>query len=570
MTALDAFLRAREILFRHRADHEAACANFRWPELDRFNWALDYFDRYAEGNNRPALICQEDDGRVLQASFDELRRRSNQAANRFRRLGVGRGDRVMVMLGNVPPLWEVILGCMKLGAVIVPASTLLTARDLDDRISRGAIRHLVAGTEAAERVEQASQAGALRGKLLVGDKRAGWSAYAEVDGMATAFRPDGETRASDPLLLYFTSGTTAQAKLVLHTHESYPVGHLSTLYWIGLGEGDLHYNISSPGWAKHAWSSVFAPWNAGATSLAYNYTRFDGPRILRAIADHRITTLCAPPTVWRMLILEDLRAYRFGLKEIVSAGEPLNPEVIDHVKQAIGITIRDGFGQTETTALLGNSPGLPVKPGSTGKPLPGVTLSTLDLTSDVAREADEGEVAVRLTPERPTGLLVEYLDAPEKNRQVFRDGWYRTGDVARRDADGYFWYVGRSDDVFKSADYRISPFELESEMLGHPAVAETAVVASADPIRLAVPKVFVALKPGQNPSRALAQDLFRFIRQTMAPYKRPRRLEFVELPKTISGKIRRVELRQYDEKLRASDARGQHEYWESDFPELRE
>jgi len=475
----------------------------------------------------------------------------------------------MVMLGNVPPLWETILGCMKLGAVVIPATPLLTPRDLDDRIARGAIRYLVAGAEAAERVEQAQQAGALRGKVVVGERRAGWSSYEEVAGAAPIFRPDHETLATDPFLLYFTSGTTAQAKLVLHTHESYPVGHLSTLYWIGLREGDLHYNISSPGWAKHAWSSLFAPWNAGATIFTYNYARFDGPKILQTIAERGITTLCAPPTVWRLLILEDLRAHRFGLREIVSAGEPLNPEVIAHVREATGITIRDGFGQTESTALIGNSPGLPVKPGAMGKPLPGVSAGTLDLTSGGTREADEGEVAVRLTPRRPTGLLVEYLGAPEKNREVFRDGWYRTGDVARRDPDGYFWYVGRADDVFKSADYRISPFELESEMLGHPAVAETAVVASADPIRLAVPKVFVALKPGYAPSGELARDLFGFIQKNIAPYKRPRRLEFVELPKTISGKIRRVELRQYDEKLRGAGSRGAQEYWESDFPELR-
>ena len=570
MTELDAFLEARELLIRHRDDHDAACANFRWPELARFNWALDYFDRYAEGNSRPALICLGDDGDAVQVSFDEMRRRSNQFANHLRRLGAGRGDRIMVMLGNVPPLWEAILGCMKLGAVVIPATTLLTSRDLDDRIIRGGVRYLIAGAEAAERVEQAGQAAALRGKLLVGGKRAGWSDYEQVGGEAVVVRPEGETLAADPFLLYFTSGTTAQAKLVLHTHQSYPVGHLSTLYWIGLREGDLHYNISSPGWAKHAWSSVFAPWNAGATVFTYNYARFDGPRILQTIAERRITTLCAPPTVWRMLILEDLSAYRFSLREIVSAGEPLNPEVIAAVKQATGITIRDGFGQTESTALLGNSPGLPVKPGSVGKPLPGFTVSTLDVTSPVVREVDEGEVAVRLTPRRPTGLLTKYLNAPEKNQEVFRDGWYRTGDVARRDDGGYFWYVGRADDVFKSADYRISPFELESEMLGHPAVAETAVVASADPIRLAVPKVFVALKPGHTPSRELARDLFSFIQQNIAPYKRPRRLEFVELPKTISGKIRRVELRQYDEKLRGSDSRGEQEYWESDFPDLRQ
>jgi len=367
------------------------------------------------------------------------------------------------------------------------------------------------------------------------------------------------------LLLYFTSGTTAKPKMVLHTHQSYPVGHLSTMYWTGLREGDLHYNISSPGWAKHAWSSFFAPWNAGTAMFVYNQARFDARRILEALGRHSITSLCAPPTVWRMLILEDLAAYRVHLREVISAGEPLNPEVIERVRSAWGVTIRDGYGQTETTALIGNSPGQPVKPGSMGRPLPGYRVALL---GTVGGTAAEGEIAVALQPP-PVGVMAGYQGSPEQTAAALGGSAYRTGDLAGRDEGGYFWFIGRTDDVFKSSDYRISPFELESVLMEHEAVAEAAVVPSPDPLRMSIPKAYVALRAGFPPSEETALAILRFARERLGPYKRIRRLEFFELPKTVSGKIRRVELRDREQAHGAQAERGAQEFWEEDFAELR-
>ena len=373
--------------------------------------------------------------------------------------------------------------------------------------------------------------------------RRGWLDYADADGEPAAFTPDGPTRASDPLLLYFTSGTTAQPKLVEHTHASYPVGHLSTMYWIGIRPGDVHLNVSSPGWAKHAWSNVFAPWNAEATVMIANSARFSAPGLLDQMVRCDVTTFCAPPTVWRMLIQEDLTKWSVPARELVAAGEPLNPEVIEHVRRVWGITIRDGYGQTETTAQIGNPPGQPVKVGSMGRPLPGYAVALVDPLTGA--EADEGEIALDLR-HRPLALMTGYRDSAERTAEAMQGGYYHTGDVASRDGDGYITYVGRTDDVFKASDYRISPFELESVLIEHEAVAEAAVVPSPDPLRLAVPKAYVVLAAGHEPTRATALAILRYAREHLAPYKRVRRLEFAPLPKTISGKIRRVELREQE------------------------
>jgi acetyl-CoA synthetase len=546
------FLRARELLLRHRDDRVAACREFAWPALDRFNWALDYFDVFAHGNDRIALHVVSDDGTSRTHTFADMSDRSNRAANCLRRHGVRRGDRILIMLGNVPELWEITLAAMKVGAVLSPATTLLTAGDLQDRIERGGIRHVIAA-------EGASKFDEIHGdytRIVVGPARSGWVSY-DIDE-ASAFEPDAETLADDPLLLYFTSGTTAKPKMVLHTHRSYPVGHLSTMYWIGLREGDLHWNISSPGWAKHAWSSFFAPWNAGAAIFAFNYERFESKRVLDTLVAQRVTTLCAPPTVWRMLILEDLRAWRTSLREIVGAGEPLNPEVIERVKDAWDITIRDGYGQTETTAMFGNSPGQVVKPGSMGRPLPGYAVALLD---PGGRLSNDGEIVVELAP-APAGLMAGYLDTPMPVLEAGGRPYYRTFDVASRDGDGYYWFIGRVDDVFKSSDYRISPFELESALIEHEAVAEAAVVPSPDALRLAVPKAFIALKGGHPPAAETARSIFVFCRERLAPYKRIRRIEFCDLPKTISGKIRRVQLRTAEH--RDSRVKAATEFWEED------
>ncbi len=455
-TTASTFAQARDLLLRHRDDYEAACREFRWPLLDEFNWALDHFDAMAQGNDAPALHIVSEDGSELKRSFREMAERSSQVANFLRGLGVRRGDRVLLMLGNELPLWEVMLATFKLGAVLIPATALLTTDDLRDRLERGEVRHVVTASEQAAKF--ASLAGDYT-RISVGAPIPGWRRFEDSASAPLAFTPDGPTRATDPLLLYFTSGTTAQPKLVLHTHQSYPVGHLSTMYWIGLRPGDVHLNISSPGWAKHAWSCFFAPWNAGACIFIQNVARFNALALLWALEKHRVTSLCAPPTVWRMLIQEDLAAYRgrLSLREVIGAGEPLNPEIIERVRTAWGLSLRDGYGQTETTAQIGNTPGQTVKPGSMGRPLPGYQVALLDVDG---KEADEGEVCLVLSP-RPLGLMVGYQDSAEKTAEAMRDGHYHTGDVAARVADGYITFVGRADDVFKASDYRISPFELD-------------------------------------------------------------------------------------------------------------
>jgi acetyl-CoA synthetase len=464
-----------------------------------------------------------------------------------------------MMLPNSPHLWEIMLAAMKLGAVVIPATTLLTPEDIADRVERGGARHLVVDRGQCAKVGQ--RGGGLTRIAVGGNAPAGWEPFEAGYDASASFEPDGPTAAGDPFLLYFTSGTTAKPKLVLHTHQSYPVGHLSTMYWIGLTERDVHLNISSPGWAKHAWSSFFAPWNAGATVLVHRQGRFDARGTLRLIEEKAVTTMCAPPTVWRLLIQEDLAAFKVRLREAVGAGEPLNPEVISRVEKAWGLVIRDGYGQTETTAMVGNSPRQKVKPGSMGRELPGYVLTLLDPDG---HETDEGEIAVVLGEHRPLGLMDGYLDDPAKSAEATSSGLYRTGDIARRDEDGYLWYVGRADDVFKSSDYRISPFELESVLIEHAAVAEAAVVPSPDPLRLAVPKAYVVLRAGHAADRETALAIFRFARGRLAPFKRVRRLEFAELPKTISGKIRRVELR----RRAARGGPSTTEFREEDFPEL--
>ncbi len=479
-------------------------------------------------------------------------------ANWLHQRGVEKGDRVLVMLPNTLPLWELMLGAMKLGAVIIPATTQLTRDDLADRISRGNVRHAVAEASVAGKLAGFD---VLRTRLVVGGSEPGWTAFDEARGGKNELPSREPTAPDDPLLLYFTSGTTARPKLVLHTQQSYPVGHLSTMYWIGMREGDVHENISSPGWAKHAWSSFFAPWNAGASILVHDAPRFNAARTIGLLREKSVATLCCPPTVWRMLVLEDQGARPAALRELLSAGEPLNPEVIEKVQRAWGITIRDGYGQTETTAQIGNSPGQPIKLGSMGRALPGYQVALLDANG---KEADEGEIALRLDP-RPLGLMAGYLDDPGRTQAATAGGFYRTGDEAVRDKDGYYTYVGRGDDVFKSSDYRISPFELESALIEHPAVAEAAIIPSPDPLRFSVAKCFVVLKPEFQPSAELAREILFFTKARLAPYKRIRRLEFAELPKTISGKIRRVQLRALEKDRRAAGKRGEQEYWLEDF-----
>ncbi len=561
------FKAARDFLMAHQTDYVAAHRDFRWPELSDFNWALDWFDaELAQGESGGRLALTIVGEGAATRTFAQLSESSNRVANGLRRLGVRRGDRILLMLGNVVPLWEVMLAAMKLGAVVIPATTLLTPADLADRFDRGRARFVV--TSAAEAAKFDGLAVDLT-KIATGDAPEGWLRYDDLLAAPAIFVPDGPTKATDPLLLYYTSGTTSRPKLVSHDHQTYPVGHLITMYWIGLRPGDIHLNISSPGWAKHAYSCFFAPWNAGATVFILNQPRFNAAAMLEAIAANGVTTICAPPTVWRMFAQEDMAAHKTALREVCSAGEPLNPEIIEHVQTVWGLTPREGYGQTETTLQVGAFPGQLVKPGSMGQESPGYRIRLVDADGN---EAAEAELCVDLAP-APTGLMRGYQNDDGSFAPLGLPGnnsVYRTGDVASKDADGYFTYVGRADDVFKASDYRISPFELESVLIEHPAVAEAAVVPAPDKMRMNIPKAYIALAAGYPPDRATALAIFEHMRGRLAPFRRVRRLEFSELPKTISGKIRRVELRKTEEVRHAAGTRDPSEFREEDFPELRQ
>jgi acetyl-CoA synthetase len=565
------FQEARAFLLKHRTDYDAAVKGFRWPDPVPFNWALDWFDaelaRDAESRDRTALwIVDAASGEDTKPSFATLSRRSNQVANFLRAQGLERGDHLLLLLGNVVPLWETMLAAMKLGVVVIPATTLLTPVELQDRLDRGRAKVVVAAQDQVAKFASLGADNLVRIVVGAPAELDGWLPFETAAEFSEEFTPDGPTGADDPMLLYFTSGTTAKPKLVRHSQRSYPVGALSTMYWLGLQPGDVHLNISSPGWAKHAWSCFFAPWNAGAAVFVVNQPRFDAKDLLANMVRCRVTTLCAPPTVWRMFIQENLADFKVGLREVCGAGEPLNPEVIDQVKAAWGLTIRDGYGQTETTALAGNSPGQKVKVGSMGRPLPGYRVQITDIDGHVERE---GEVTLVLGADRPAGLMQGYQGEDGQLSGV--DGEvYRSGDVVFVDDEGYFTFVGRSDDVFKSSDYRISPFELESVLLEHEAVAEAAVVPSPDPIRLAFPKAYVLLAPGAERTPETALSVFRHLHARLAPFKRIRRIELVtELPKTISGKIRRVQLRRLEHDNNREDPLRGQEFREEDFPELQ-
>jgi len=565
------FQEARTFLLKHRTDYDAAVKGFRWPDPVPFNWALDWFDaelaRNPESADRTALWIVDAGDKETKLSFAELSQRSNRVANFLRAQGLKRGDHLLLLLGNVVPLWETMLAAMKLGVVVIPATTLLTPDELQDRLDRGRAKAVVASQDQVAKF--ANLGGDKLVRIVVGAtaKHDGWLAFEEAAGASHKFAPDGPTNADDPMLLYFTSGTTAKPKLVRHSQRSYPVGALSTMFWLGLQPGDVHLNISSPGWAKHAWSCLFAPWNAGAAVFVVNQPRFDAKSLLATVGRCGVTTLCAPPTVWRLFIQEKLADFKVSLREVCGAGEPLNPEVIDQVKAAWGLTIRDGYGQTETTALAGNSPGQIVMVGSMGRPLPGYRVQITDGDGNVT---NEGEVTLVLGADRPAGLMQGYQGDDGKLSGADGD-LYRSGDVVFADDEGYLTFVGRSDDVFKSSDYRISPFELESVLLEHESVAEAAVVPSPDPIRLAIPKAYVTLVAGVERSPETALSIYKHLHTRLAPFKRIRKIELVtELPKTISGKIRRVQLRRLEHEDNRSDTLRGAEFREDEFPELQQ
>jgi acetyl-CoA synthetase/medium-chain acyl-CoA synthetase len=525
------------------------------PEVpEYFNFGFDVTDKWAEDPDRQMMLWVGEDGEERQLSYAHFRDRSNQVANALNKLGLNKGMNVMIVMSRIPEWWESMLGMIKAGIVAMPGTTQLTPKDIVYRLQSGQARAVISDVDNAPKFDEArSQYPGLEALIIVGGEREGWTNYetllAEADKQLA---PEArvQTHKDDPMLLYFTSGTTGYPKMVLHTHTSYPIGHVVTgKYWLDLQDGDLHWNLSDTGWAKAAWSSFFAPLNMGVNMFVHNTKgKYSAPFTLDLLTKYGVTSFCAPPTVYRMLVVEDLTKHDLSkLRSCVGAGEPLNPEVIEIWKRQTGMTIRDGYGQTETVLIVGNFPtdDMPVKAGSMGKPAPGVIVDVIDNDGQVLPPNKEGDIAVRIKPERPIGLFKEYWNNPAATEGSLRGDWYITGDRAYRDEEGYLWFVGRADDVILSAGYRIGPFEVESALVEHPAVMESAVVGKPDEVRGEIVKAFVILKPGFQPSDSLVTEIQDFVKNLTAPYKYPREIEFVtELPKTISGKIRRIELRE--------------------------
>jgi acyl-coenzyme A synthetase/AMP-(fatty) acid ligase len=544
------------LVYPEMVDYEQACREFRWEVPEYYNFAFDVVDRWGEDAQKLAMLWVNEQGNEQRLTFRDFTVRSNQVGNALHTMGIRKGDRILIMLPRLPEWWEAVLGVMKIGAVSMPGTTLLTPKDVAYRIQAAEAVAVITDEEGALKVDQVADAcPTLRLKMILGAERAGWVNYTLAAASAMSTLKPEPTRGDEPMMIYFTSGTVGYPKMVLHTHVSYPIGHIITgKYWLDLKPTDLHWNLSDTGWAKAAYSNLFGPWIMGAAMFTFDARgRFDARQTLELLARYPISTFCAPPTAYRLLVLEPLSHYRLAaLRHCIGAGEPLNPEVIEAWQRGTGQTIRDGYGQTETVILVANFPPLPVKPGSMGKPSPGFTIGIVDDDGRELPAGAEGDIAVKLTPVRPVGLFPEYWRNPEATSNCIRGEWYITGDRAIRDEDGYFWFVGRADDVIISAGYRIGPFEVESALVEHPAVAEAAVVASPDQIRGEIVKAFVILAPGHQPSEPLMRDLQEHVKRVTAPYKYPREIEFTtELPKTISGKIRRVELRQRERERKA-------------------
>jgi acyl-coenzyme A synthetase/AMP-(fatty) acid ligase len=521
--------------------------NFQVDLPAQYNFARDVLDQWAESDpDLKAWYWIDDDGREQIVTYAELARRSRQVANLLTQHGVSRGDVVLLMLGRQLAWWEVVTACLRTGIIVAPATTQLSAKDIAYRVRAASAVAIITDQSCADRVDAAGDSvTSLKLKALVDCDRNGWLSYdaarnAADDGFDTA-----DTSISEDALCYFTSGTTGYPKMVVHS-QGYGLGHKVTgQYWLNLSKGDVHWNISDTGWAKAAWSSYFGPFNQGACLFIHHTSAFDPVSTLKLLEQHAIDTMCAAPTVYRMLVQQDLGRYDFGgLRHCVGAGEPLNPEVIEIWRRATGVTIRDGYGQTESVILCGSFPFIPAKAGSMGLPSPGVTLGIVDYDGNMLGDNTEGNLAVRINPSRPLGLFDRYRGDDNANAASFVGDWYLTGDRATRDVDGYYWFGGRADDVIISAGYRIGPFEVESALVEHPAVAEAAVVSSPDPVRGEVVKAFIILAPGRNGDDSLVAQLQNHVKAVTAPYKYPRAIEFVNsLPKTVSGKIRRVELR---------------------------
>ena len=582
--SLSPFFAARDQLLELAGQPERQRAEFTWPDVGAsFNWAHDVFDVIADGNDAVALHISETDASGnttdVKRTFEQLRVRSDQVAQWMLTQGARKGDVAMLMLGNRLELWEIMLAALKIGVVMLPTSVVLGANELIDRVDRGTVKWVFAAPDDAMKFTEVpgNYSGVVVGfDDATNDQRAAlyeWLPFEESSAASLA-KVAKTTKSVDPSLIYFTSGTTNLPKIVEHSHVSYPLGHLTTMSWIGVRPGDVHSVVSAPGWGKHAWSSFFSPWNVGATIFVMNYARFDAKSFVAELDRNEVNTFCAPPTVWRMLIQSELSEKPRALREVISAGEPLNPEVIARIKDWWGLEIRDGYGQTETTALVGTLPGEPVVPGAMGRPLPGVDAVVIDPLTGKA--TDEGEVCLRLGAAeggtgaaRPVNLMTGYYGNVQATEHSMREGLFHTGDVAQRGEDGVLTFVGRTDDIFKSSDFKVSPFEVESALLEHPSVAEAAVVGAPHETRLNVTKAYVALAAGVEATAETASDILAHARTAMPAYMRVRRVEFYDLPKTTSGKIRRVELRQREVEAFDQGERIETEWREEDFPDLK-
>ncbi|MFV8256480.1 AMP-binding protein [Bdellovibrio bacteriovorus] len=542
------FEQARDFLILHRSDYKHAYSQFRWPRFDDFNWALDYFDPMAEGNTKIGLWLVDELGHEKKFSFSEISKRSNQAANFMRSRGLQKGDSVFLLIEDEVALWEIMLAAMKIGAVIVPNNPLLSQQELKDRLNREKIK-MIATTKAHTEKFDVTSSGVI--SVVVDAEMDGWIFYPEAYKESAEFEVTERTKATDPLFRYFTSSSAVKPKIVEHSHAGFTVGHLSTMYWMGLHPGDVHLGVNSSGWAMHDWNSFIAPWNAEATVFVFKEKRFNASLILDVLDEYPITTFCAPPTVWRMLCQEDLKSYDVHLREALSTGEPLTADLISKVHHAWGLFIRDGYGQTESATLIGVPPAEKESFGTSGKAMPGFKIALLN---DKGEEADSGEICVDIS-ESPWGLM-SGLDSSQK--------YYHTGDSAYLDNMGNFTYCDRIDGLFKSSDYRISPFEIEFVLKEFPAIREAVVIPSPDPIRDNVPKALITVSKGVEPSKELALDIMNFARMRLSPFKRIRRVEFMEIPKNTSGEVLRSDLVNLEREKRKRGDKAPYEFWEED------
>jgi acyl-coenzyme A synthetase/AMP-(fatty) acid ligase len=528
-------------------DYDKTYAQFQWEVPEYYNFAVDVIDKWAKDPEKTAMLWVDDHGNEIKKTFSDIAEASKKLANILKSRGVKKNDVVMLILPRNIEWFEALTACIRMGAIPAPGTTQLSAKDLAYRANTAEAVCIITNHEIGEKFDRvADGCPSVKTRIIISEPRDGWLFYDTEMAVAPAKFDGVKTKSDDPCLIYFTSGTVGNPKMALHTHASYPIGHQVTgKYWLDLTPDDLHWNLTDTGWAKAAWSSYFGPWHCGAAIFVHHTDRFDPIRTLELLAAYPITTLCGSPTLYRMLVLKTVSSYKFpALRHCVGAGEPLNPEIIEVWKMDTGIVIRDGYGQTETAILVGNFPCIEPRYGSMGKPAPGFEVRVIDDSGNILPVDTEGNIAVRVKPHRPTGLFAEYWKEPDRTRSAFMGDWYLTGDRAKVDGDGYFWFIGRSDDVILSSGYRIGPFEVESALIKHPAVAESAVVSSPDETRGEVVKAFIMLTPGYEAGDALAKELQDHVKEETAPYKYPRKIEFVEsLPKTVSGKIRRFALR---------------------------